>query len=87
MSASAAIAARETTADYFANGPCVSGMNAGKSANKWLDSGVKFLLVFIVGDFRGTLTEPFASGFLQDGRKRNPAMTSGALEIGLELAR
>ncbi|HXJ05283.1 MAG TPA: hypothetical protein VNH65_09310 [Candidatus Acidoferrum sp.] len=66
MSASAAIATRETTADYLTNGLCVGCMKAGKSANKRFDSGVKIALIFVIGDLCGALSEPFTCGLFQD---------------------
>lgn len=86
MSASATSAAREAPAYYFRNRLRVGEMNAGKGANKRL-GGVKFQLVFIIGEIRGALAEPFAGGLFQDRRERNPAVTGPAFEIGLEFAR
>lgn len=68
MSASAAITTCETTSDYLTYGLCIGGVNAGKGANKRFDSGVKFALVFIIGDLCGALAEPFAGSLFQDRR-------------------
>ena len=66
MSASAAIATREATPDYFTNGLCVGCMKAGKSANKRFGSGVQFFLSFITGEARGAFDKPFTGGLFQD---------------------
>jgi hypothetical protein len=65
MSASAAIATREATPDYPANGLCVGCWKAGKSADKGFYGCVQFSLRFIIGDARGALREPFTGGLFQ----------------------
>src|SRR6202041_603498 len=83
---SAALATREATPDYLANGLRVGCMKAGKSANKGFDGGVKFLLGFIGGNASGAFFQPFAGSGIPRWRNLGFSRARSVVAMGFAFA-